>query len=486
MKNSTNRLLFFLLCLALGIAAEISFFHGEIGISYPIFITIFYAVLFYRFGLSFTHRRIGILLMVMIWILSASYLFFDNLSFYMLNSIVIPVLVFVHIVLITSPNHIDWSSILFLNLLMRKLSKTFKYSKKLIKVVLRKVFKNMSDKTVKMFKRIIIGLLIGLPLLVVITSLLMSADAVFGDLMMEIPKFVVELNFIEGILRVVAVILMTLLFFCVFQVLQKRYVAQVAHSTQAGKKEASWDSVISGTILVLLNSVYVLFVVIQFKYFFGDSLVGNYTYAEYARRGFFELLFVTIVNLSLLVVCLKFVKETKHSMRLFMKLMYSLLVVTSGVMLTSAYQRLSMYEAAYGFTVDRILAHTFMIFLIVIFAYTFIRVWLERISILHFYIIAGLIFYTGLNVVNIEKIIVDNNLDRYEETGKIDVYYLNALSYSGIDGLITLYEQDPNYPDLRMILQDRKNSIDYLQLDTWQSFNFKKQQVVERLQELEL
>jgi hypothetical protein len=169
-----------------------------------------------------------------------------------------------------------------------------------------------------------------------------------------------------------------------------------------------------------------------------------------------------------------------------LKVLYSLLIIVSSIMLTSAYLRLSLYEAAYGFTLDRILAHTFMLFLIVIFAYTLIRVWLERISLLHFYWIAGLIFYTGLNAMNLEEIIVENNLERYEETGKIDIYYLNYLSYTGIDGLITLYEEDPDYPELKEILQSRKEMIANLELDSWQSFNFKKQQVVERLQELEL
>lgn len=148
--------------------------------------------------------------------------------------------------------------------------------------------------------------------------------------------------------------------------------------------------------------------------------------------------------------------------------------------------RLSMYENAYGFTMDRIFAHTFMIFLIVIFAYTFIRVWLERISISHFYLIIGLIFYTTLNAINLEEIIVENNLERYQETGKIDIHYLDSLSYSGIDGLITLYEMEADYPELRSLLQDRKQMIDNLDVDTWQSFNFKKQQVVERLKELEM
>src|SRR5690606_31641698 len=267
-----------------------------------------------------------------------------------------------------------------------------------------------------------------------------------------------KLNFLEGVFRVIAVLLLTLLFFGAFQVLYKRYVPPIVRPT-LDKKETRWDGITLATILVLLNCIYLVCVAVQFKYFFGDALQENLTYAEYARKGFFELLLVTLINWSILLGCLKFVKSTKKAMGYFLKMLYSLLIVVSSIMLTSAYLRLSLYEAAYGFTLDRILAHTFMLFLIVIFAYTLIRVWLERISLLHFYLIAGLIFYTGLNAMNLEEIIVENNLERYEETGKIDIYYLNYLSYTGIDGLITLYEEDPDYPELKEILQSRKEMI---------------------------
>ena len=486
MKERQKSLLFLIICLGLGVLAELSFFHGIIGVSYPVFIAAFYAVLYYRFGFKFNHRRIGLLLMVVIWVLSASYLFHDNESFYVLNIIVIPILVFVHIVLITAPNHVDWISVPFLHRVTRKFSQTFGYGKRLVKVMLKRVlFKKMKSETAQTIKRIVFGLLIGGPLLFFITFLLMLADVNFGNVVMKVPEFILKLNFLEGVFRVIAVLLLTLLFFGAFQVLYKRYVPPIVRPTY-DKKETKWDGITLATILVLLNSIYLLFVAVQFKYFFGDALQENLTYAEYARKGFFELLLVTLFNWSILLGCLKFVKAKKKAMGYFLKVLYSLLIVVSGIMLTSAYLRLSMYEAAYGFTLERILAHTFMLFLIVIFAYTFIRVWLERISIIHFYFIAGLLFYTGLNAIDLEEIIVENNLERYEDTGKIDIYYLNSLSYSGIDGLITLYEQDPNYPELKMILQSRKEMIGYLELDNWQSFNFKKQQVVERLRELEL
>ncbi|MGJ9460575.1 DUF4153 domain-containing protein [Oceanobacillus sp. CF4.6] len=479
-------LLFLLGCLGLGILAEISFFHGKIGLSYPVFITGFYLVLFLRFRLSFNHRRIGVLLMVVIWILAGGYLLYDNDFFHVLNLLIIPVLVFFHIVLITSTNRFRWSKPEFITLLTTKLQEAIEYNAAFCKWILNKTFKNMNEQTAHTIKRILIGLIIGIPLLLLIIGLLISADAVFQEVILHIPNFILQLNYMEEIARAAAIILFTLLFFGIFQVLQVKSKPARNSMIERAKKEIRWDSITAVTILILLNTVYVLFAAIQFTYFFSDGLLDGLTYAAYARRGFFELVFVTLINWAILISFLKLVKDDRKGMKLTLKVMYSLLIAVSGVMLISAFQRLSMYEAAYGFTVDRILAHAFMIFLIVIFAYTLIRVWMERLTLLHFYLITGLTFYTALNAMNIEQIIVDNNLNRFEETGKIDIEYLDSLSYTGLNGLISLYEKEPNYPELKNILRNRKQQMEWQSTGSWQSFNFTRQEVTEKLLELDI
>src|SRR5690625_6772841 len=94
-------MLILLISFGLAILTEVSFFHGRIGISYPIFILAFYIVVFFRFKFAFQHRRIGLLLMVSIWILSANYLFYVIFFFYLLNILFIPMLIFIYIVLFT-------------------------------------------------------------------------------------------------------------------------------------------------------------------------------------------------------------------------------------------------------------------------------------------------------------------------------------------------------------------------------------------------
>ncbi|GAA0611105.1 DUF4173 domain-containing protein [Virgibacillus siamensis] len=480
-----NEWLIMLSCLGLGILAEISFFHARIGVSYLVFLTGFYLVVFVRFRQGFNHRRIGLLIMGCIWLLAASYLLYDNALFYLLNIVVIPFLVLFHVFLITSPGNLKWGKPIFLVRIAAKIGQGIAYSTRFCNRLFNQLFRNMSKSTSQTVKRVLLGVLLGLPLLGLITMLLMSADAVFQEVVLGLPQYLFELN-LEVVFRIVAVLVLTFLFFGFLQVLRVNQRMPAQKKIDEVKETISWNGVTAVTILVLLNAVYALFTVIQFTYFFGDGLQEGFTYAEYARRGFFELVIVTLINWTILICCLKLVREQGARLKLVLKLMYSLLIIVSGVMLVSAYQRLSMYEAAYGFTMDRILAHAFMIFLIVVFTYTFIRVWIERLALLHFYLIAGLVFYSVLNVMHIEQLIVDENLDRYEKTGKIDIHYLNSLSYTGVEGLIELYKMNPDYPELERVLYFRQQTMRNNPLDDWQSFNFTKQEVRERLISLEL
>ncbi len=43
------------------------------------------------------------------------------------------------------------------------------------------------------------------------------------------------------------------------------------------------------------------------------------------------------------------------------------------------------------------------------------------------------------------------NLARYEDSEEIDVMYHNSLTYTGVNGLLDLYERDPDSPKVERI-----------------------------------
>lgn len=471
--------IFLILCLLLGVIAEESFFRGQIGISYLVFMMVFYSLFFWRFRtFSFTHQRVGYLILIVVWLLASGYYLNDSKLFYVLNIVVIPSLVILHLTLITSPRTMKWNQMNFIFYGLRRIGNGFVYNSVFSKYIGSMLKRGKQENHYDIWKNILIGVVISIPFLFIVLNLLISADSQFERIIGNLPELFTFKG--EYIIRVVIVIIFTLVFFGYMSALLKMQIVQKVVLA----KPMGIDGVIALTVLVLLNLVYVLFVAVQFKYFFNGTLGEGYTYAEYARRGFFELLFVTLINLTVTMFVIQFTKSVQGVLKKTISLALTLLVLSSGVLLTSAFMRLTMYEEAYGFTFTRILAHSFMIFLMVIFAYTLLKIWLEKLSLFHFYFVAALIYYTGINVVNLDQIVVERNLDRYEETGKIDISYLNSMSATGILGLISLYKENPEVLGLREMLMQRKAEREHLKSEFVQSHNLERERAYERLGEL--
>ncbi|MEH7012347.1 DUF4173 domain-containing protein [Neobacillus niacini] len=483
LKIGRSDWLFLLLCMVLGIVAEEAFFRAEIGISYLAFIMAFYGLFFYRYrGFSFSHQRFGYLVLICIWVLAASYFINDNLFFYALNIVVIPALVFFHLVLVTSQKNLRWNKLAFITYLFSKLGGAIKYNF-IFASLMGKFFKQgMDESKFQVWKKVSIGILISVPVLFVVLGLLMSADTQFEKMLGGIPQWFQLLD-AEVVFRIITVLFCTFVFFGLMQDLIKKQINVMTHD--GDKQKFTMDAIITITVLVLINAVYVLFTIVQFKYFFSGTLQGDFTYAEYARKGFFELLFVTLINLTITILVLTFVDRSIGFIKRLIQLLLTTLVISSGVLLSSAFMRLSMYEDAYGFTFIRVMAHSFMIFLVVIFMYTLIKIWIEKLSLFHFYFISSLLYYTLMNVINVEQIIVTKNIERYEQSGKIDLHYLNSLSHTGILGLIEINEENPQLPGLKNILLERKNEA-ILGYVPWQSYNLKRTQANEELRKLHL
>jgi hypothetical protein len=146
---------------------------------------------------------------------------------------------------------------------------------------------------------------------------------------------------------------------------------------------------------------------------------------------------------------------------------------------------MSLYEAVYGYTYLRVLTHSFMIFLGVLFVIAFYKIWNERISLLKPYIVVSILAYMLLNFVNIDVIIVNNNIARYVETGKLDPYYLRNLSSDSIPSVVNLLKdgkvfKDENVfrdeymsHDIKNYLAGQQNLLSKEQ--GWQSFNLSRQ-----------
>ncbi|MFA9560564.1 DUF4153 domain-containing protein [Evansella sp. AB-rgal1] len=462
-----KHIFYFIICMLLAVVANLTLFYGPIGISYSILLVFFYSVFFYQHkSYPFSQKRISGLIFFSIMALALMYFIFSNPVFNIINYALLPLLVYVHTNLLTSPIDLHWHKPTFYLYMKSKTKKFFSASNTIMTVTTKKLRRNVGDSTYGNAKKIGIGLIFAAPLLFIVINLLFLADAQFANLLLSIPELLLQMNtsFFWDLIRI---LLLFFVFFCFFKVIGKRTV--IMEYERINEEKKNWDTVVVSTVLITLNLIYLLFTIVQFQYFFSGGSTGTLTYAEYARRGFFELMTVTIINYVTLATTLRFSKKGPAS---FVKIQLTLLILFSSIMLTSAFMRLMMYEQAFGYTYQRIFAHAFMVYLIVIFAFTLVKVWAYRLSLARFYILFTLLFYLGLNVINIDSIIVEKNIERYEATGKIDIEYLGSLSYSAVPALVELYDSEPENKELERVLEEKQAN---LADDRWQSFNLSRE-----------
>lgn len=474
---SKQDIILILACFVLGLLANLLFFDKSLGISYPIFILSFYALFLWRqrekltFSFSF-----GWALSVPIILLSFTYLFFSNEVFMVLNFLAVPILIVAQTVLLSKANKYQWFQAYFLKdiiygMLLRTLSYIFLPFEKIKRLVVKKGGSGKFSTLNKVFT----GLLISLPLVLIVVLLLTSADQVFDELVGGIPRYLENINFFQFILRTFIVLFIGAAAFSYLWSFSQPLRGDIAKDNGEGRALTKvWDPVIVITVLTSINVIYVVFTVIQFAYLFGGVVPSALTYSEYARRGFFELNLVTLINLAVLLGNINLKKEGSHGVNLAVKILNSLLVACTAVMLVSAHYRMLMYEEAYGYTYLRVLTHSFMAFILVLLLIALVKVWNERLVLLKAYIVTALVAYLMVNYMNIDVIIAKNNMNRYQETHKVDAYYLASLSCDAVPIILPLLD-DPDKQISTDVMNGLYNKKTRLEQDkSWQSFNISK------------
>jgi hypothetical protein len=309
----------------------------------------------------------------------------------------------------------------------------------------------------KPFWAVLRGVLIAVPVVAIFAALLSSADLVFAKRLNEfIALFRLE-HLPEYIFRAVYILIGAYLL-----------VGVILHAAQKSRDEklvgeekplvpAFLGFTEAAVVLGAVEALFLAFVVIQFQYFFGGAAnihqfnypnTAGFTYADYARRGFGELVAVAFCSLLLFLGLSGIVKrETPSQRRAFSGLGIGM-VVLIAVILASAFQRLLLYEAAYGFTRLRTYTHVFMLWLGVLLAAVVVLEILRRERL---FVTAGLLaaigFAVTLNLLNVDAFIVRQNVGRAPEGKGLDVAYLASLSSDSVPELAAEFRA-PSLPGM--------------------------------------
>jgi hypothetical protein len=192
--------------------------------------------------------------------------------------------------------------------------------------------------------------------------------------------------------------------------------------------------------------LFAAFVLVQFRYFFGGAEnigLDGYTFAEYARRGYGELMTVAVLSLLLILVLGAITRRDSLGRQRLFSALSVLIVVLVGVMLVSAYQRLSLYEMAYGFTRLRTYVHVSLIWLGVLLAAVVVVEILRRERLVApAALLAALGFALTITVLNVDGFIVRQNVGRALRGQGLDVPHLASLSTDSVPPLVAFFRAD--------------------------------------------
>ncbi len=269
---------------------------------------------------------------------------------------------------------------------------------------------------------VLAGVGMTLPLLWVVTMVLMDADALFAVVAGDALAWL-ERHFGQVVLRLIlAGCAMPFLFSLLY------FAAHTELKPQEKRAKKERDGLPAVILLGALDLLYALFLAVQGVALFGDRAYlqrAGISFAEYARSGFFQLVGLAGVNITLILLAVWFYRMDRR-----LKALSTVLVGLTGVLLVSAAWRMTLYVSAYGLSFKRMLTYWGMAVLTVFLALTVGKIWRR-----------GFSFFRAAAQV---------------EKGRLAYSAVEDLLYdrSGYDGLSVLSEQLTD-PDILPWIQER-------------------------------
>jgi hypothetical protein len=279
-----------------------------------------------------------------------------------------------------------------------------------------------------------LGALLAFPLLLVFSGLFASADPVFRNLVAS----VLDVDF--------AVVGSHTFLIAGGATLAAGYlwggvIRRAAPPPCIGGEELSLGISPVATALALLDVLFLVFVVIQLRYLFGGALViqrtTDLTYAEYARRGFFELVTASALVLPILLGGDWVLRDAPRPHRRAFRSLAALLLALLAVVMASALRRVGLYVEEFGLSQIRLYATAFMVYVAgvsVWFGCTVLRDKRRRFA--FGALVQGFAVLAGLHLLNPDALIVRTNLTRPAHGRPFDAEYAASLSADAVPDLL--------------------------------------------------
>lgn len=472
----------------LAIIQSILFYGKEIGISMLIFSIIGNGLISYiLIRKNKIKNKKGFFLIIPIILLSSTYFIFANTTFYIANIFIIIILnLTMYAIAITPKNYLRGYIVNSFELLKNTITgckEGIDYTKEKSKENIK--IKNTIEK--ENVKKIAISLLIVFAVVGVVIGLLISADSIFANIFENIANVFKNINIsstLRFVIRLVLIVVAYILILSFILKLNKEYNYQAKELKTNNNKYAFTIKL----LLIALNIVYLVFCFIQIESLFAKiNIDTDFNYASYARTGFFQLMFVSFINFAVILLSNKFNENKEKSI----KILNLFLVIFTIIIAISSMYRMYMYQTEFGLTYLRMFVYIILITEILTFVPITIYIFYEKFDFMKCSFAIWICVYCVINFINIERIIVDTNVNRTSSTRGIDYEYICSIA------------SEDSFDILEAELQkDNLNALDELRLTRtlltlaneakemdWQEFNISKWRVNEKnidTQELEI
>jgi len=265
-----------------------------------------------------------------------------------LNIIVLPILISIYLFSLINKNYkIDLVNIpLMFKIFPRYLFRNLKFLK----------IKTSREKTNKILNAVF-GIIVGIVFSIVILLLLMSADDYFNKF---VSKAFISINL--DFSKIMQFVIFFIIIFSIgVNLIRNRYIVMKENKTR------KIDHTIIISMLSVINLVFVLFLISEVSKLCGNFLQipKGYIYSSYAREGFFQLLFVTIINFSIILYLIyktNVIKENKVIRNLVL-----ILIAFSVLLIFNSYYRMFLYIGKFGFTNLRLQVILFLLMELILF-----------------------------------------------------------------------------------------------------------------------
>ena len=275
------------------------------------------------------------------------------------------------------------------------------------------------------------GLLIAVPICVLLSILLASADPVFAsffNLNLDLGQMLQHAGLVAvgglamgGVLRLAA-------------------AEPVGRVEGPGWRLGATEALV---VLALLDAIFVAFAAAQVLAGIGAAGAtlesAGITYADYARSGFFQLLWAGGITLALLILFSRITGLSKPEHKRAFLVLCEIAIALTLMTVVVAFRRLSLYEDAYGFTMLRLYSHIFAGWIAIVFLLLAVEVsglWPRRRWFVGATVSSALMVLLVLNFASPEAAVVSLNVSHATTSHKIDADYLRQLSSDATPALL--------------------------------------------------